>query len=864
MMITASNTVTLLKEAAIRFPNRRALIATDKDGRVEVLTFSALWDRVCRISNGLVHQGLAVGSRAVIMLPMSIDLYVVLAAILKAGAEAVFFDPWASWKQIARFSSVIRPDAFLGVSKSHLLRLLEPGLRNIKLSVTNGLKMGNLPAALTLRQLEHFSADEVIVPRAAQDTAMITFTSGSSGEPKGTDRTHGLLSAQHRVLGSLFPAEEDDVEMTTLPIFVLHNLASGISSVIPIINFSRVADADPQTILSQIRLHGVTRCTVSPALLDRLSNFLHAHPEQQSSIRSILCGGAPINDTQLANWRKAWPDSRITVLYGSTEAEPVSYISLEERLDIGREGNQPFAGYCVGRPVELIATKIVRIHKGPIRLKDGDWTGWEQPAGVVGELVVSGDHVCKSYYQNQDATRENKIIDGSGTVWHRMGDTGYLDSEGRVWLQGRVHTTIMRAGTEYHAQQIEQIVESLLPNRQRGAVLGVADELLGERLTVVLEREVAENIKIQMLDLLRNRSIPVDDILAMNKSMPVDPRHNSKIDYEMVRRHIRTKLVANKTESLSSETPYLVRLSAYLKERFPLLGNVLLIISYYSANQFLAKSLVHPDTPMTYSYKSLFGALTLLCLFFHLRVFDEHKDYVEDCKYYPNRVLQRGIITLNELKRLGALAIALEILASIIAGIRALVSTMIALGFSVLMLKEFFVKVWLRRHFLVYVVTHMLIMPLFSMVIFSFSTDKFPWQAPPLYWLYAFVGFFVTLNWEISRKIRSPEEEIEGVISYTKVWGTYGAAYMVLIVRAIDTFMVWVVGFYLNLSLLFYITLGLLYCVCVAGFLQYRFCTNAKTAKRLEFYAGMYIIAFDLILALELIRKHGFQLKAFW
>jgi 4-hydroxybenzoate polyprenyltransferase len=311
---------------------------------------------------------------------------------------------------------------------------------------------------------------------------------------------------------------------------------------------------------------------------------------------------------------------------------------------------------------------------------------------------------------------------------------------------------------------------------------------------------------------------------------------------------------------LSRESPFVRRLGAYLKERFPLAGHGLLIASYYSSNQFLARALVEPGAPMRYDASSLLGAATLFFFFFHLRVFDEHKDFADDSRHYPERVLQRGLITLRDLKRLGGGAIALELVLSAACGGAALVAVLLALGFSVLMRVEFFARDWLRRRFLLYAASHMLIMPLLALVVFSFATGGYPWEASGWFWLYAFVGFFVTCNWEVSRKIRAPEEEREGVDSYTKVFGTYGAAYLVLFIRVVDTALVALVGWHLGLSIWFYAVLVALFLVCLVGFVHYRLRTSARTARRLETYAGLYIVAFDLTLAVEIVRLYGLRL----
>jgi len=296
---------------------------------------------------------------------------------------------------------------------------------------------------------------------------------------------------------------------------------------------------------------------------------------------------------------------------------------------------------------------------------------------------------------------------------------------------------------------------------------------------------------------------------------------------------------------------------AYLNERFPPIANVLLILTYYSSNQFLAIALTRPGHAMHYDRWSFLGMLMLVSFFFHIRVFDEHKDYEEDCRHYPHRVLQSGRVTLRHLKIAAAIAIATQLVIVLARGAEATVAWAIAFGFTLLMLREFFAHAFLKRHFLLYATSHMLIMPLLSLLVFSFATKRWPWEAPPWFWVYAFVGFFVTFNWEVSRKIRAPEEELEGVDSYTKIFGTFGAAYVVLLIRAIDTLLVAALGHHLGVSKWFYVALGVLYAVCLAGFFQYRFRPTPRHAKMMEVYAGMYMIVFDLLVALELGRKYG-------
>jgi acyl-CoA synthetase (AMP-forming)/AMP-acid ligase II len=544
-----ANVVAILAEVARRVPARLALATEDhRSGRRQRASFAELWQRIDRASAGLRRLGLEPGERAIVMIPMSIDLYVVLLALLKLGAAAVFVDPWIGWRQIAAFAAFAAPRLYAGTPRSHLLRLLSGRLRAIPLTVTASRRLGRLPAAHTLAELEQDEGDGRIAPAAADDPALITFTSGSSGEPKGANRTHGFLLAQHRALAAEFPACEDDVDMPMFPVFALHNLASGISSVVPAMDLRRVDQVDAGRMLAQMAVHGVTTCTASPPFFDRIAAALADNPRRRPALRRLLSGGAPVSDAQLAAWQRALPATEVRLVYGSTEAEPVAQITAAER---GRLQAQ--LGFCVGRPGDQVQARVIRIHRGPVALGAGGWAEWELARGEIGELVVTGDHVGKDYYRNPRAMAENKIVDRDGTVWHRMGDTGWLDDAGRFWLAGRVHSTIFRAGQAVHPQLVEQAAQEASASIRRVAAVGLPDAVLGEKVVLVVEsapaglpgglaqalrasppssaeamrRELAD----RLADRLASRGQPVDDIILTRQPLPLDPRHRSKIDY---------------------------------------------------------------------------------------------------------------------------------------------------------------------------------------------------------------------------------------------------------------------------------------------------------------------------------------------
>jgi olefin beta-lactone synthetase len=537
-----ANVLSILRDIALHVPDRPALVM-----ETGIISFGALWDRIGRVAAGLRRLGLGAGERAIVMIPMSIDLYVAMLALLEIGAVAVFVDPWIGRRQIAAFAAFAGPRAWIGTAKSHLLRLLDRRLRAIPIAVTTGRRLGSLPAPLSLAELEREPGDGAIHPVSPGDPALITFTTGSSGEPKGANRTHGFLLAQRAALAAEFPAREGDVEMTMFPVFALNNLAAGVPSIVPAMDFRRVDRVDAGRVLAQMRRHGVTTCTASPPFFDRLAGALETAEERPAAemprLRRLLTGGAPVSDSQLRVWRRAFPETEILVAYGSTEAEPVAHLTAEERLVAMNPGRPLAPGYCAGSPIDRLRAKAVRIHPGPIELGADGWTPWELAAGEIGELVVTGEHVCRDYYRNPGAVRETKIADpDTGAVWHRMGDTGSFDALGRFWLAGRVHSTIRRGGALVHPQLVEQAALGDDPRLRRAAAVGLPDGELGERVVLAVETctaKTAAEIAGEIAARVAAAGLPVDGILLTREPLPVDPRHNSKIDYGKLRLRLR-------------------------------------------------------------------------------------------------------------------------------------------------------------------------------------------------------------------------------------------------------------------------------------------------------------------------------------
>ncbi|MBU0479717.1 MAG: AMP-binding protein [Proteobacteria bacterium] len=534
------NVIVLLKDAAKESPNRAALVIREKSIN-KAISFGQLWEKVDSFSAAIRAKGLEPGERVILMIPMSIELYIALLGIIKIGAVAVFADPWVSRKQIAAFCTFASPSGFIGVGKSHLLRLFSRKLLQIPLTVTTGPTLAGIPARYSLKKLLSSSkGDGRIYHAQPDDPALITFTSGSSGLPKGANRTHGFLLAQYEALTDEFPYRQEDIDMPMFPVFALRNLAGRITSIIPDMDFRKVREVEPSVILRQIREHNVTTCTASPPFITRLTEHLVENKLAPPLLRRVLTGGAPVDTEQLKRWRNALPDTEVQVVYGSTEAEPVAHLSLEDRLK-AEEGHEE-KGYCTGKVSSHVRAKIITITKGPFTATD-NWGSVELPPGESGELVVSGDHVCTGYYNNPQATGESKIIGPDGTIWHRMGDTGYFDHHNMFWLVGRLHSTIVRNGKVWHAQLVEQKVRRCLPDLEMVAAIGLVRDSSDEELMVVIKTSNNTPLPQTLAQDLKQQGVEVDRVIQSRDPLPLDPRHNSKIDYSALRKKIITNQI---------------------------------------------------------------------------------------------------------------------------------------------------------------------------------------------------------------------------------------------------------------------------------------------------------------------------------
>jgi len=300
---------------------------------------------------------------------------------------------------------------------------------------------------------------------------------------------------------------------------------------------------------------------------------------------------------------------------------------------------------------------------------------------------------------------------------------------------------------------------------------------------------------------------------------------------------------------------------AYLQERFPLQANGVLIVSYFAANFLLAyATTIQSGAVLHLSWRFPAGCIVLLFMFFHMRVIDEHKDYEQDRVVHPDRILSRGLVSLKQLRNIGLVAVLIELALSYLLGLPAFMMCVVILVFSWLIYHEFYIGETLNRHLLANAFLHLLIMPAYSLYVFSVATQKLPSSAPMAMLLYAWVSYGVGLAYEIARKTRAPMDERPGLITYSNVMGAYPSAYLSLVALLFSGVISLFVGAFMDFAWWYHGTVAALLLVVAFGVLRFRLKTTTATAANLQIYAGMFIFAFDILLAAELIRLHGLVL----
>lgn len=522
---------------AMYIPKKRR----DAQGRrYDELTYRRLSTRADDIAHGLLASGIAPGTHAALMVRPGEDFFALMFGLFRAGLVPVLVDPGIGRQHLGACLAKAEPKLFIGIPVAHAARVaLGWGKATVERPITVGRRWfwgGDTLAKVEAEGARARKGGATLPDVSPESTAAILFTSGSTGPPKGVVYTHANFTAQVEALRSLFGIEAGEVNLPTFPPFALFDPALGVTSVIPFMDPTRPADVDPREVIEPVERFGVTMMFGSPALLDTVGRELDRGDVKLPSLRRVIAAGAPLPAKTIRRWQRALAEeARVYPPYGATESLPVACMASDEIVDVTWPRSERGDGVCVGRPVPEVELEILAITDEPIaHMRDAVKLG----VGEVGEIAVRGPMVTRSYYRAPEHTERAKIADDGG-FWHRMGDLGWRDDEGRVWFCGRkAHRVETPEGTLYTVP-IEKVFDAH-PDVFRSALVGPrVDGAVTPTLCVELEPGTRRDrdelfAELKQRAQVSERAQRVERFL-LHPGFPVDIRHNAKINREALR-----------------------------------------------------------------------------------------------------------------------------------------------------------------------------------------------------------------------------------------------------------------------------------------------------------------------------------------
>ncbi|MDL2305757.1 AMP-binding protein [Bacteroides sp. OttesenSCG-928-D19] len=461
------------------------------------ISYEALLDSGLRFGESLRCKGIGSGQHVLVFIPLSIELYTAMIGAWSIGAVPIFIDFSRGAKFVNDSIRRLRPDIIVCDSVTGLVCKIYTQMRRIKIQKIKSADLVKLNDRND-RQLPatRDSQPTDIAKLESGHPAILTFTSGSTGVPKVAVRTHEFLIDQYHALTAHLDFDENHVDLGTLPVFTLANLASHMTTLLPDKSYRSKINAGKLS--AKMDRERVTRLIGSPALMEQLLAY-----NKLSSLQCIYLGGAPVYPGLLEKIRR---NVDLRVVYGSIEAEPIASVRWMDVSPDDRQKIAAGAGLLVGEVVPEVTCRISE----------------EQ------EILVSGKTVLQGYLDGI-GDKENKIRDGA-VFWHKTGDAGYIDEHGRLWLLGRVTQAIHDTKGTLYPFCIECVLDAHFGIR--GAILSHN----GERMVVIEERTANPDDVLKQL-----KSFHIMSIIAVKK-IPMDKRHGAKIDYGKLLKILKAKL----------------------------------------------------------------------------------------------------------------------------------------------------------------------------------------------------------------------------------------------------------------------------------------------------------------------------------
>ncbi|NJC22565.1 acyl-coenzyme A synthetase/AMP-(fatty) acid ligase/pimeloyl-ACP methyl ester carboxylesterase [Arthrobacter pigmenti] len=510
-----------------------AVADMDEDGSVaRSLSWRELDARITALAGALQGIGVRPGSRISLMVPPGVELTVLIYACLRLGAVIVVADAGLGAKGLSRAVRGAVPEFLVGIDRALVAARLFgwPGTR-ISVGALSTVRSRALGVQHSLEELA--SADAVFNdPRIEPDAdAAILFTSGSTGPAKGVVYTHRQLSAMRDTLANTLDLRPGSALVAGFAPFALLGPALGASSVTPAMDVTAPRTLSARALADAVSAIDATVVFASPAalrnVLETADSITPRGAEALGAVKTLLSAGAPVPTTLLEALQPLVPKATLHTPYGMTEALPVTDIDLEGILaatnsSVAGSGN----GVCVGTPVPGAEVAI-----SPL---DGTGSASGKPtttAGITGEILVRAAHVKDRYHRLWITERESSRTSG----WHRTGDVGHLDADGRLWVEGRLAHIIPTAAGAVTPVGAEQAIECTEGVGQ-AAVVGVGPAGTQAVVAVVVPASTTragslatESLSAAVRQAGHSTGVEIAAVLTLPE-LPTDVRHNAKID----------------------------------------------------------------------------------------------------------------------------------------------------------------------------------------------------------------------------------------------------------------------------------------------------------------------------------------------
>lgn len=529
-------------------------MASDPEQPNTELTWAELAQNVDDLANGLAELGVKAGQRISLLVPPGITLTTLIYACLRLGAVIVVADAGLGSKGLSRAIKGAGPDYLVGIERA-LLGAKAFGWPGIKIAAndftpaTDAIKRNLYGVAATLPQLmangrvTRLAGYATSFPEPVADAdAAILFTSGSTGPAKGVLYTHRRLAAMRDTLKASYNLAEGTALVAGFAPFALLGPALGATSVTPDMDVTSPRTLRATALADAADAINATVIFASPAALTNVLATQDSLNDKQlkalAGVELLLSAGAPLGVKLLEQVQTLVPDATLHTPYGMTEALPVTDISLEEIQQAYEGRSQVPNGVCVGYPLVGVELSLAPLNEfgEPLAIQGTE-------PDVTGEILIKAAHVKERYDRLWITEAASAAVPG----WHRSGDVGHLDSNGRLWVEGRLAHVISTPAGVLTPVALEQLVETL-DEVNRAAVVGVGP--IGTQAVVVIVESKQPNKRPGLADaqlstavraIAGNNGTKVSAVLVIG-TMPTDVRHNSKIDRAALARWAQTTL----------------------------------------------------------------------------------------------------------------------------------------------------------------------------------------------------------------------------------------------------------------------------------------------------------------------------------